>query len=70
MATDYTGYDLAQYLEALKTRADHFNTSIDFERVADLQALAGLRNDNVSFEKYGKILREDFADIYNAHFNE
>ena len=70
MDKDYYGTSVDTYLEDLKKRAEHNNTSVEFEATCDLQELAQIRKDESAYEKYTLILTIDMADIYNRVFPE
>lgn len=59
-----------QYLAELTARASFAGTSNDFERISDLQDLARIRGDQAGVEEYDKIMKKEYADIYDRMFNE
>ncbi|HRN47173.1 MAG TPA: hypothetical protein PKW69_03990 [Niabella sp.] len=70
MQMTYKGLDKDKYLQDLEQRARLFDTSIDYERVSDLQELAKTRGDDGAFSKYTRMLEQDMGDIHDRLFNE
>ncbi len=70
MQMTYKALDKHTYMEDLQQRALLFDTSIDYERVSDLQELAKIRGDDAAFSKFTRMLEQDMGDIHDRLFNE
>ncbi len=70
MQMTYKALDKDKYIADLKQRAQLFETSVDYERVSDLQELAKLRGNDADFSKYTRILEQDLGDIHDRLYNE
>lgn len=70
MDMTYKNLQFDNYLSDLRQRAWLFETSFDYERIADLQNLAKLRGNDADFSRFTKILEQDMGDIHDRLHNE
>lgn len=70
MQLTYKTLDKHAYMKDLEQRATLFDTSIDYERISDLQELARIRGNDAAFSKFTRILEQDMGDIHDRLFNE
>ncbi|HTN08784.1 hypothetical protein [Agriterribacter sp.] len=70
MQMTYKTLDTHKYMEDLEQRATLFDTSIDYERISDLQELARIRRNDAAFSKFTRMLEQDMGDIHDRLFNE
>lgn len=70
MQMTYKALDKDKYIQDLEQRAKLFDTSVDYERVSDLQELAKIRGDDAAFSKFTRMLEQDMGDIHDRLFNE
>lgn len=59
-----------EYLDLLEQRAKNNDTSINYERVVDLEELFSLRGDEEAQKKYTDIINSQFSEITDRLFNE
>ncbi len=70
MQMTYKALDQNKYMEDLQQRALLFDTSVDYERVSDLQELAKIRGNDAAFSKFTRMLEQDMGDTHDRLFNE
>lgn len=70
MQMTYKALDKDKYIADLEQRARLFDTSVDYERVSDLQELAKIRGNDADFSKYTRILEQDLGNIHDRLYNE
>ncbi len=59
-----------EYEELLTRRSAAGNTSVDYEKVVDLEELFSMRKDKAMVKYYADLLETEFSEIRNRHFNE
>lgn len=59
-----------EYIDLLHQRAKFFDTSFDYERVADLQNLAKIRQNAADYRRFTRYLEEDLGDIHDRQLYE
>lgn len=70
MDMTYKGLQPENYMADLNERAALFDTSFDYERIADLQNLARIRGNDADFSRFTRMLEQDLGDIHDRLFNE
>ncbi|WP_152267283.1 hypothetical protein [Agriterribacter humi] len=70
MQMTYKALDKNKYMEDLQQRALLFDTSVDYERISDLQELARIRGNDAAFSKFTRMLEQDMGDIHDRLFND